>query len=152
GSTWTSVGTSSSPSFLDTSVTVGTTYYYQVASVNVDTSSYTPSFPASIVPCLPGQINLGYIRYLAQLRADKLNSNYLTTDEWNSNINQIAFELYDLLVSKFGDQYFLAPLLQFTLTGQTSYPLPDGAQYSNAPALYKLYGIDVNVNAPAPQG
>lgn len=145
----------SSPSvnyYLDSSVSVGTNYFYQVAATNGSgDSAYTASYPAAIVPCLPGQINLGYLRYMSQLRADKLNSQYLTTDEWNFNINQSANGLYDTLVGKFGDDYFFAPKLQIPLTGLDSYPLPDGSNYldnSNvpAPAIYKLNGVDVNIS------
>lgn len=144
--TWSTIGSPTTTNYLDSAVSVGTAYFYQVAAVNgTDVSPYAASYPASITPCLPGQINLSYIRYLAQLRADKLNSEYLTIDEWNSNINQLCFELYDILVSKFGDNYFLAPPLQINLTGAISYPLPDGALYSAAPALYKLSGVDVNI-------
>lgn len=149
GITFSSVGTPATNSYLDTSVTPGTAYYYQVASTNVDgTSSFSPSYPLNIVPCSPGQINLGYIRYLAQLRADKLNSNFLTVDEWNSNINQSAYELYDILITKFGDQYFLAAPVVFTTTGDVSYPLPDGITSiggSVPPACYKVAGLDCGV-------
>lgn len=155
GVTWTVVGTPTVNNFLDNTVTVGVTYFYQVASVSgAGTSPYSPSSPTSITPCLPGQMNLGYIRYLAQLRADKLNSKFLTTDEWNSNINQSAYELYDILVTKFGDDYFLAPSIIFTTTGVKNYPLPDGSlSFLNtatntvtvAPALYKLLGVDCGV-------
>lgn len=145
------VGTSVSPSYVDSSVSIGTSYYYQVASVNTSgTSGYSASYPTNITPCLPGQMNLGYIRYLAQLRADKLNSQYLTTDEWNSNINQSMFELADILTTKFGDDYFMAPALIIPLTGQTYYPLPDGSNYNGAPAIYKLLGIDANISGSAP--
>lgn len=155
GITFATVGTSTSPGFLDSTVVVGVNYYYQVAAVNVSgTSVYTPSYPLSIVPCLPGQMNLGYIRYLAQLKADKLNSQYLTLDEWNSNINQSMFELADILTTKFGDDYFMAPPLLIPLTGLVSYPLPDGSNYPvngvNSPAMYKLLGIDANVSGAAP--
>lgn len=151
GINFSNLGTSVAPTYLDSAVTVGVSYYYQVASVNVSGSSpYTASYPVSIVPCLPGQINLGYLRYLSQLRADKLNSDYLTTDEWNSNINQSMFELADILTTKFGDDYFLAPPLIIPLTGQVSYPLPDGSNYSNAPAIYKLSGVDANISGSAP--
>lgn len=151
GITFSVIGTSVSPSYLDSTVSVGVNYYYQVASVNTDgTSSYTASYPLSITPCLPGQMNLGYIRYLSQLRADKLNSQYLTMDEWNSNINQSMFELADILTTKFGDDYFMAPALIIPLTGQTYYPLPDGANYSRAPAIYKLLGVDANISGSAP--
>lgn len=132
---------------VDSTVTVGSTYYYQVDAINVSGSSaYTASYPPSIVPCLPGQINLGYIRYMAQLRADKLNSEYLTTDEWNFNINQSACELYDILINKYGDDYFFAPPLFIPLTGLDYYPLPDGSNYSAAAAIYKLNGIDANIS------
>jgi hypothetical protein len=150
-STFTTVGTSTTPNYLDTTALVGVNYYYQVASINGSgTSSYNQSYPTSITPCLPGQINLGYLRYMAQLRADKLNSLYLTTDEWNWNINQSAAELYDNLVVKFGDDYFLAPFLIIELDGSVSYSIPDGSNYPvngvNSPALYKLSGIDCNVS------
>lgn len=146
GLNFTSVGSSVAPFYLDATVSVGSTYYYQVASTNLSgTSSYTASYPASIVPCLPGQISLGYLRYLAQLRADKLNSQYLTLDEWNSNINQSTYGLRDILVTNYGEDYFLAPPLLIPLTGQAFYPLPDGALYSGAPAIFKLSGVDVNI-------
>jgi hypothetical protein len=155
GVTFTTVGTPAVNNFLDNTVTVGVSYFYQVASVSgAGTSPYNPSYPLSIVPCLPGQINLGYIRYLSQLRSDKLNSQFLTTDEWNSNINQSIFELYDILVTKFGDDYFMAPSIIFTTTGAKNYPLPDGSiSFLNtatntvtiAPALYKLIGVDCGV-------
>lgn len=147
GITYATVGTPTPPNYVDSSVTIGVSYYYQVASVNVNgTSPYTASYPPSIVPCLPGQINLGYLRYQSQLQADKLNSEYLTTDEWNFNINQSANELYDILVTKYGDNYFMAPYLLINLTGLDLYPLPDGALYSGAPAIMKLLGVDVNIN------
>lgn len=150
GLTFTTIGASLSITYVDSSVSVGTNYYYQVASVNSDgTSSYAASYPTAITPCLPGQINLGYLRYMAQLAADKLNSEYLTTDEWNFNINQSANMLYDLLVDKYGEDYFFAPPLLIPLVGAQSYPIPDGSLYSAAPALYKLNGIDANVSGAA---
>lgn len=143
--------------YLDTSVTAGVQYWYQVASNNASgTSNFNASgtngLVLSIVPCLPGQINLGYLRYMSKLKADKLNSQFLTDDEWNFNINQSANRLYDLLVTKFGDKYFLAPPLQIpTATfvvsqGMAYVPLPNGLLYSAASALYKLAGVDVSVN------
>ena len=155
GVNFTTVGTPVVPNFLDTTVNVGTNYYYQVASITgAGTSPFMNSSPVSITPCLPGNINLGYIRYLAQLRADKYNSTYLTTDEWNSNINQSMYELYDVLVTKFGDDYFLTNPYVFTTTGAPSYPLPNGVltflnNVTNvtevAPPIYKLVGVDCGV-------
>ncbi len=151
GVTFGTVVTSPTNSYLDSTVTIQNSYFYQVASVNGSgTSGYTASYPPSIVPCLPGQINLGYLRYMSQLRADKLNSTYLTTDEWNFNINQSANELYDILVNHYGDDYFFAPPLIIPLTGALSYTLPNGSNYLvssvPAPALFKLNGADVNIS------
>lgn len=151
GLTFTTLGTSSNLGYLDSAVVVGTSYYYQVAGVNANgTSSYIACYPTSIVPCLPGQINLGYLRYMAQLVSDKLTSQYLTTDEWNFNLNQSASELYDQLISKWGEDYFFAPPLYISLSGQISYPLPDGSNYPvegiPSPAMYKLSGIDSNIS------
>lgn len=151
GITFSNLGTSTGTSYTDSAVSVGVTYYYQIGSVNGSgTSAYSASYPPNITPCLPGQINLGYLRYMSQLRADKLTSQYLTTDEWNWNINQSTNELYDILINRYGEDYFFAPVLIISLTGAISYPVPDGSNYPissvNSPALYKLNGIDVNVS------
>lgn len=153
--TWAQVGTPAVPSYLDSAVTVGISYFYRVASVSVaGTSGFNLPYPTSIVPCAPGQINLGYLRYQAKLRADMLNSNFVTLDEWNFMLNNSMFELYDLLVTKFGEDYFLAPPLIVVSSSQLSYPLPNGQNYplSSQPgggtgfakACYKVYGVDFN--------
>lgn len=140
------LGTSVAPLYLDAAVSVAVNYYYKVASVNASSvSAYAASYPISIVPCLPGQISLGYLRYLSQLRADKLTSEYLTVDEWNSNINQSMYELRDILATKFGDDYFFADPLYIPLSGLVSYPLPDGSNYGGARPIFKLNGVDVNL-------
>ncbi len=154
GYTWATVATPAVNSYLDPSVVIGTNYFYQVGATATPTQ-YTPSQPNSITPCAPGQINLGYLRYQSRLRADMLKSNFVTNDEWNIEINQSAAELYGLLVSKYGEDYFLAPLQVFQTAGQQFYPLPDGTNYLNTngipdpngiPALacYKVYGMDLN--------
>lgn len=144
--------------YLDTNVTPGTQYWYQIGSVSPAGSSGfnangTNSLPLTITPCLPGQINLGYLRYFSKLKADKLHSQFLTDDEWNFNINQSATKLYDLLITKFGDKYFFAPPLVFSTNGVDHYPVPDGSNYivngSPSPALYKLSGVDCSSGAAA---
>lgn len=156
GVSFTVVGSPTVNYYVDSTAVIGTLYYYSVASVSSSgTSGYTPSNPVSIVPCAPGQINLGYLRYQARLRADMLKSNFVTNDEWNIMLNQSALELYDILVAKFGEDYFLAPLQAFQTNGLQFYPLPDGTNYLNtngipdpagkpAPACYKVYGLDLN--------
>lgn len=143
--------------FVDTTATAGVQYWYQIASNNTGgTSPYasvgTNGLPLTITSCLPGQINLGYLRYQSKLRADKLRSQFLTDDEWNFNINQSAKRLYDLLITKFGEKYFLAQPVQIPTTdfvtsvGMAYVALPNGTLYGNAPAFYKLSGVDVSVN------
>lgn len=120
------------------------------------TSSYTS--PVSAIPVPTGEMALAQIRLKAQQRADRVNSSFVTTSEWNSYINQAMFELYDLLVTEYED-YFIAPIpAQFTVNGsQFLYPLPDGLLTFNngldisqapfiAPPFYKLSGVDLALN------
>lgn len=146
--------------YVDKTCIIGTQYYYQVASVSTGgTSGFnsygTNSLPLTITPCAPGQINLGYMRYQSRLRAEQLKSNFCTNDEVNIMINQSAKELYGLIVQKYGEDYFLAPLQVFQSAGQQFYPLPDGTNFKNtngipdpagSPALacFKVYGVDLN--------
>lgn len=139
--------------YLDTASTVGTPYYYKVAAVNGSgTGTYTSA--QSIVPTQSGIMTLGQVRLLSQQTADKVNSNFVTLPEWNTYINQSYFELYDILVQKYGDEYFMATPYQFATTGSQFYPLPDGsATYTTTPIsgitakpFYKLKGIDLGLN------
>jgi hypothetical protein len=155
GVTYASVSTPATNKYLDTSVTIGTQYWYKVASTNSSgTSAYTTA--QSVVPVTSGEMCLSQIRLAAQQRADRVNSNYVTLPEWNVMINQSLFELYDLLVTVY-DDYFVATPAQFT-TGQSSnlYALPDGVtSFTNgitgaagyiAPPFYKLIGVDLALN------
>lgn len=145
GVTYSVVGTPSVNNYLDTVVTVGVQYYYQVAGVNGSgTGTYTAA--QSTVPTLPGQSTLGSLRLQAQQRADLVNSNFVTLPEWNTYINQSFYELYDLLITVYED-YYVAPRLTFATTGtQYQYDLPNGINYNSAPALYKLYGVDLGLD------
>jgi len=140
-------------SYLDSSCVLGTNYFYNVAAANI--SGQSPFTTAqSAIPTPTGEMSLSQIRLQAQQRADRVNSQFLTTSEWNSNINKAMFELYDLLVTVYED-YFLAPPVQFTANGNTfQYPLPNGSiSYLNpitnttavAPPFYKLMGVDLAI-------
>ena len=110
--------------YTDSTVTAGTQYWYQVAAANGSgTSSYTSS--VAVIPAPVGQVSLGWIRNLSQLRADLANSQFITTVEWNSYVTEAYKELYDILVQKFGDQYFATSTYTITTDGVTQlYPLP----------------------------
>lgn len=150
-------GVVSSPTatdFLDTAVTLGTQYFYKVAAVHPDGTSPDTS-PQSVVPVPAGEMSLGQLRKASQQRADRLNSNFVTLSEWNANINQSLFELYDLLVTAYGEDYFIASPVSFTTaSGTQRYPLPNGVlSFTDtagsavvAPAMYKLTGVDLGLN------
>lgn len=156
GVTYATVSTPSSSDYLDTSVTVGIQYWYQVAAINSDgTSSY--AVPQSCVPVPAGEASLGQLRLNSQQRADRVNSDFVTLIEWNSYINQSLFELYDLLITAYGEDYYVASPAQFTTNGNDfQYPLPDGVtSFTNgisqapgyvAPPFYKLVGVDLGIN------
>lgn len=154
GITFGTVGTASTPYYLDGSVSTGIQYYYQIASVNGSGTSGSTAPPQVTIPSNNGQLALGTVRLLAQQRADRVNSSFVTNAEWNSYINQSYFELYDRLVTLFED-YYVAQPAAFTVTGLTNtYPLPDGTtSFTNAsgaafvaPAFYKLLGVDCGLN------
>jgi hypothetical protein len=147
GVTYAVVSSPSVPYYQDASVTVNTMYYYQVAATNGSgTSSYSSA--VQMVPCLPGKRSLYEIRLMAQQRADRVNSQFVTKSEWNSYINQAYYELYDLLITT-NEDYYVAPRATFTTDGSSNYDLPTGAatSYSGAQAFYKLYGVDLGLDS-----
>lgn len=141
-------------SYLDTTVSTGVNYFYQVAGVNGSgTGAYTPA--QSVTPTNSGQMTLGQLRLYAQQRADRVNSNFVTTTEWNTYINQSYYELYDLLVTVYEDYYVYQPILivtdgvsfEYSLpTGQNTY-LNNNLQTITPPPFYKLWGVDCGLDA-----
>lgn len=137
GINFSNLATPSTAQYLDTTVTENTQYYYRVAATNAQgTSPY--SSPLTIIPTATGVASLGSLRLQAQQRADRVNSNFITVPEWNQYINQSYFELYDILVQKFGNEYFVASPYQFSTTGVQFYNLPSD--------FYKLLGVDLGVS------
>lgn len=124
--------------YLDTSVTIGTNYYYKVASSNGTASPYTT--PQAVVPTLTADMSLGQLRLYAQQRADRVNSNFVTMPEWNTYLNQSYFELYDLLITTYEDYYTKATPYTFSTDGTT-------AKYTLPTDFYKLQGVDCGVGA-----
>lgn len=159
GVTFVTVATVSANQYLDSAVSINTPYFYQVAAQNSSGNGlYAVSSPASVIPTLSGVMSLGQARYLSQLTADRLNSNFVTTDEWNLYINQSYKELYDILVTLYEDLYVARPAF-FVTTGSPTYNMPDGVtsfiDSTGAsfvpPALYKITlascGLAMNNNA-----
>ena len=141
--TWTTIASPTGLSYSDTTGTVGTLYYYQVAAVNSSgTSPYTQS--QSVVPVNAGDMSLGQLRLAAQQRADRVNSNFVTLPEWNSYIGQSYYELYDLLITLYEDFFVKAPYT-FATDGTTS-------QYTLPTDFYKLLGVDMGYPNASGQG
>lgn len=123
--------------YTDTTVTVGVMYYYKVrASDGVNTSS--PTSAQQVVPAITGKMSLFELRQRAQERSDRVNSNFVSTAEWNSYLNQSAYELYDLLTTVY-EEYNVAEPYTFVTTGSNArYDLPND--------FYKLLGVDCGLS------
>jgi hypothetical protein len=79
------------------------------------------------------------LRTAVRQRADQVNSTFIADAELTSFINQSAYELYDVLVQKYGDGYY-AKSATFTT---------DGVSETTALAadFYKLLGVDLQTTS-----
>lgn len=80
------------------------------------------------------------LRTAVRQRADIVNSTQFFPDaELNSYINQSYFELYDLLVQKYGDNYFVQTPYSITTDGTN--------EFYNLPSdFYKIIGVDLGLS------
>jgi hypothetical protein len=69
-------------------------------------------------------VTLAQLRTRAKQRANMENSTFLTSAEWNENINYAISELRDIIASKVGDDYFATSENYSLVTGTESYALP----------------------------
>ena len=142
--------------YLDPYPGVGVMYYYQVAGVNGSgTGPY--SSVTQMVAAPPSEMSLFELRLRAQQTADRVNSDFVVTSEWNAFGRLAMYELYDLLITSYED-LFASQYVFINTNGTTqNYPVPNG--YSNflggintgvsgapSPAFYKLAGMDLGVN------
>lgn len=148
GITFTEIGQTAALQYVDTTGIVGTPYYYYVQASN-GTNSSLPTVPVQLLSLNPGQTTVANMRLEAQQRMDRVYASNISTQEWNSMINQSAKELYDILVQKFGDDYFVATPYTYTTTGILNpqynaqvFPLPSN--------FYKGLGVEVALNPQDP--
>lgn len=93
---------------------------------------------------VPGKTTLTTVRTIARQRADMVNSQVITDAEWNSNINASAYELFDLLVTTYGEDYESSTNAPYTFTTDGTnerYALPDD--------FLKCLGAEVLINGQA---
>lgn len=84
-------------------------------------------------------MTLPELRLATRQRADMVNSQFVSDQEFNSYINASYFELYDLLVQKYGNDYYMKEY-SFSLQGNVSrYDLPED--------FFKLLGVDLQISS-----
>src|ERR1700679_1294676 len=88
--------------------------------------------------------------------SDMQSSGFVSDLAIATHINNSGKELYDILVTSYGDNYFLAPPANFTTDNiRDRFPLPDGVLQFNhgdqtpfiAPPFFKLAGVDLQLGA-----
>lgn len=150
---YSTVGSPSAYSYVDATAVLGTQYWYRVGAVNGDgTSPYSTG--QIVIPAPTAELSLYELRLRCQQRADRVNSQFVTTTEWNYFINNAMLELYDILIDAYED-YFKAPDACFQVNGtDMNYPLPNGVLSFDdnngtpfvAKPFYKMLGVDLALN------
>lgn len=143
-------------SYLDSLPGTGILYSYQVAATNVSGTS-TYSSIVQMVAAAPSEMSLLELRLRAQQTADRVDSKFVTTSEWNAFLRIAMYELYDLLITSYED-LFASEYVYINTNGTTqNYAIPNGhsnylggvyggASGTPAKAFYKLAGMDLGVN------
>ena len=141
--------------YIDKFPGIGIQFYYQVAGVNT-TGTGPFSANAAMVAAPPSEMSLGELRLRCKQTADRDNSDFVITSEWNAFIRLAMYELYDLLIGVY-ERYKVQKVLIQTNGSIQTYDLPDGctnylggsfsgSSGTPAQAFYKLVGLDLNVN------
>ena len=98
-------------------------------------------------------VSLGALRQAAQERSDNENNNAITSEAWNQFITQSYKTIYNMLVSAYGNDYYVATTYQFQLSNSQTYPFPDGSPSfldvngNQATKFWKLLGVDLQYSS-----
>ncbi len=98
-------------------------------------------------------VPLGVLRLQCKRRADLENNPFVSDPEWNDYITASYKELYDKLVSAYGNDYYVAVPYYFNTGNAQFYPLPDGTpaflnqDNTQAEKFYKLLGVDLQYSS-----
>lgn len=156
--TFASIATPTLTSYLNTLPGLGVMFYYAVVATNGSGNS-VPSSTVQMVAAPPSEMSLYELRLRSKQTADRVGSNFVTTEEWNAFLRLAMYELYDILITSYED-LFAQQFVFINTNGTTqNYPLPDGVTnylggiFPNpvgatvpAQAFYKLAGVDLGVN------
>lgn len=151
-SSWVPLAQTAITTYVDTTGTQGTVYYYLLqAGATVAAVAYS-SYPApsvSGIPLNPGQTTCGNLILEAQQRCNKENSQLYTQQELVSMASQSYKELYGIILQKYGSDYYIAPPVSYILTGLLD-PVYQ-AQVVPLPAdFFKLMRVEVALNPTDP--
>lgn len=141
--------------YLDSQPGIEIMYYYKVIAVNSDGNAVSSS-AAQMVAALPGEMSLFELRLRSQQTADRVGSNFVTKEEWNSFIRLALYELYDLLITTY-EQFGVGEPAYINTSGNAMlYDMPNGINYKGGilgsssgdpwPRMHKLLGVDLGVN------
>ncbi len=146
--TFSTIAQTSSVSYNDDTGDVGTIYYYTVQAAT-STASSVPTTSLSGLSLNPGQTTLGNLKLEAQQRSDLVYSTNISNQEWNTYISNSYKWLYNLILQKYGNDYFIADPYTYTTSGTIddetqaqTFPLPDD--------FYKLMRVEVALNPSDP--
>ncbi len=141
--------------YIDSLPGVGIMYYYQIAGTNTSGTGVYSTI-SQMVAAPPSEMSLYELDLRCQQTADRVGSDFVTKGERSSMIRLSMYELYDLLISAYDENYNLQTVTIQTNGTLSNYPLPNGTNYlggtfggvsgSPAQAFYKLSGVDLNVN------
>lgn len=84
-------------------------------------------------------VTLAQLKERARQRSDMENSAFIGETELTDYINASIAELHDLLISAYGEDYFLSEDDFSTVAGTADYALPTD--------FYKLRGVDISLNS-----
>jgi hypothetical protein len=82
---------------------------------------------------------LAELKTRSRERSDMVNNEFISSSELTNYINESGKELYDILVQKFTDDYFVESTEFPLVSGQNDYALPSD--------FYKLLGVDAKINS-----
>jgi len=110
-------------------------YSVQVAGIQFsNTQNRPPSQPAATTG---GISTLSSLRTAIRQQSDTENDPHIQDSELNAWINASYLELYGLLVTAYGEDYFSAQASITTDGVNQNFPLPDGNLYNGAPRFFK---------------